>query len=227
MGLLGQIERRVRFGVVCCAWTRGSAEMAFYDQINWENFLDLIYWRDTQKSGVVYGSGMAFLLLLRWMSLISVVSYMSLFALTGTMTFRIYKNVMQAIQKTQDGHPFKEFLEMDVTIPEDKVKHTTEVALTKLNCWVSELRRLFLVEDFVDSLKFGVLLWCLTYIGSWFNSSTLIILGYVALFTLPKVYEINQVQIDQYIDLVRTHFEEIQSKVRSMIPLGGSKEKAQ
>jgi len=123
MGLLGQIERRVRFGVVCCAWTRGSAEMAFYDQINWENFLDLIYWRDTQKSGVVYGSGMAFLLLLRWMSLI--------------------------------------------------------------------------------------------------------ILGYVALFTLPKVYEINQVQIDQYIDLVRTHFEEIQSKVRSMIPLGGSKEKAQ
>lgn len=37
--------------------------------------------------------------------------------------------------------------------------------------------RLFLVEDLVDSLKFGVLLWCLTYVGACFNGITLIILG--------------------------------------------------
>jgi hypothetical protein len=29
----------------------------------------------------------------------------------------------------------------------------------------------------VDTIKFGLSLWCLTYIGSWFNATTLIILG--------------------------------------------------
>lgn len=52
-----------------------------------------------------------------------------------------------------------------------------DVAVAHANAAVSELRRLFLVEDFVDSLKFGVLLWCLTYVGSWFNGMTLIIIG--------------------------------------------------
>lgn len=118
-----------------------------------------------------------------------------------------------------------------------------DVAVAHANAAVSELRRLFLVEDFVDSLKFGVLLWCLTYVGSWFNGMTLIIigkfsctlysiamyslaivckidamigllylLGVVALFTLPKVYETNQEQIDQNLALVQAKINEITAK---------------
>lgn len=51
------------------------------------------------------------------------------------------------------------------------------MAVSHINAAVTELRRLFLVEDLVDSIKFGVLLWCLTYLGSWFNGMTLIIIG--------------------------------------------------
>jgi hypothetical protein len=39
----------------------------------------------------------------------------------------------------------------------------------------------------LDSIKFGLSLWLLTYIGSWFNAMTLIILFWVGLFTIPKV----------------------------------------
>lgn len=67
----------------------------------------LVYWRDPKKSGVVFGSIMAILLSLCYMSLISVVAYSSLLALTGTICFRIYKNILQAVQKTSEGHPFK------------------------------------------------------------------------------------------------------------------------
>lgn len=68
---------------------------------------DLIYWRDPKKSGPVFGGVLIVLLALTYFSLISVVAYLSLLALTGTISFRIYKNVVQAVQKTGDGHPFK------------------------------------------------------------------------------------------------------------------------
>ncbi|KAH0819029.1 hypothetical protein GEV33_003762 [Tenebrio molitor] len=67
----------------------------------------LIYWRDPKKSGPVFGGILLVLLALTYFSLISVVAYLSLLGLTGTISFRIYKNIVQAVQKTGDGHPFK------------------------------------------------------------------------------------------------------------------------
>jgi len=127
---------------------------------------------------------------------------------------------MQAIQKTSDGHPFKEILEMDVALPAEKVRQTSDLAVTHINAAIIELRRLFLVEDLVDSVKFGVTLWLLTYLGSWFNGMTLIILAFVALFTVPKLYESNKAQVDQNLDLVRSKINDITAKVKAAIPLG-------
>lgn len=68
-------------------------------------------------------------------------------------------------------------METDLCLSQDKVKEISEIAVAHFNATVRELRRLFLVEDLVDSIKFGVLLWCLTYLGAWFNGMTLIIIG--------------------------------------------------
>jgi hypothetical protein len=69
--------------------------------------VELVYWRDPKKSGIVFGTVLGVLLSLSYFSLISVVAYLSLASLTGTFCFRIYKNCLQAMQKTSDGHPFK------------------------------------------------------------------------------------------------------------------------
>ncbi|KAK5643214.1 hypothetical protein RI129_007059 [Pyrocoelia pectoralis] len=180
----------------------------------------LIYWRDPKKSGPVFGGVLVVLLALTYLSLISVVAYVSLLALTATISFRIYKNIVHAVQKTGDGHPFKEFLETDLSLPQEKVKEVAEVAIAHINGGLVELRRLFLVEDLVDSIKFAVLLWCLTYLGAWFNGMTLVIIAWVALFTLPKLYETNKTQIDANLDLVRSKVAEITSKVKAAIPIG-------
>uniref|UniRef100_A0A3P8VG78 Reticulon n=1 Tax=Cynoglossus semilaevis TaxID=244447 RepID=A0A3P8VG78_CYNSE len=68
---------------------------------------DLIHWRDPKKTGVVFGVSMLLLLSLAAFSVISVVSYLLLALLCVTITFRIYKSVVQAVQKSSDGHPFK------------------------------------------------------------------------------------------------------------------------
>ncbi|XP_046649947.1 reticulon-3-like isoform X2 [Daphnia pulicaria] len=182
--------------------------------------LDLVHWRDPRKSGIVLGAILAILLSLSVVSVVSVISYSALAVLSGTLSFRLYKNVLQAVQKTQDGHPFKEYLEHDVTVTTEKVHEVADLTAAKLNASLVELRRLFLVEDLVDSVKFALVLWLLTYVGSLFNGLTLVILAVVGLFTLPKVYETHQEKIDQNLDLVKGKINDVVDKVQAVLPIG-------
>lgn len=123
-------------------------------------------------------------------------------------------------------------MEVDVTVSQEKSQEVCGCVVAHFNGFVTELRRLFLVEDLIDSLKFGGILWLLTYIGAWFNGMTLVTMGefsksikvdkflisqkyflaYVALFTLPKVYENNKQSIDAYLELVQAKISEITDK---------------
>lgn len=103
-------------------------------------------------------------------------------------------------------------MEVDLTLSPERAREVTDLAVSHVNSAIAELRRRFLVENFVDSFKFGLLLYVLTYLGAWFNGLTLIILGFVALFTLPKVYENNQAQIDANLELVRAKINEVTDK---------------
>lgn len=181
---------------------------------------ELIYWRQVKKSGLVFGAVLAVLLSLTCFSLISVVAYLALGALTVAIAFRVYRNVLQAVQKSSEGHPFKEYLDKDLSVPKEKVHEAADLLAKHADQVVVRLRSLFLVEDLVDSLKLALLLWVLTYVGSWFNGMTLIILAYVALFTLPKVYETYKTEIDQYLSVARTHVGNVLGSIKSKIPIG-------
>ncbi|XP_058240187.1 reticulon-4-like isoform X2 [Hemibagrus wyckioides] len=187
--------------------------------------VELLYWRDVKNSGIVFGASLLLLLSLSVCSIISVLSYVALALLSVTISFRIYKGVLQAIQKSDEGHPFKLYLDQEVSLPEEVVRKYSDVALGRVNTAINELRRLFLVEDLVDSLKFAVLMWILTYVGALFNGLTLLILGLVAMFTCPVVYEKHQAQIDHYIALVRNQIKDIVGKIQAKIP--GAKKKAE
>jgi len=182
-----------------------------------------VYWRDPKKSGIALAISLTLLLSFKYYSIISVTAYLTLALLTLTTSFRIYKNVLQAVQKSNEGHPFKEHLEMDITLSQDKVSETVEVLIHHLNCVSGKIRSLILVEDLVDTIKLGVLAWCMTYVGAWFNGLTLIILVVISAFTLPKVYETNKAQIDMYAELVCTKGKEVIEMVNAKMPLGKKK----
>ncbi|EPQ19171.1 Reticulon-4 [Myotis brandtii] len=115
--------------------------------------VDLLYWRDIKKTGVVFGASLFLLLSLTVFSIVSVTAYIALALLSVTISFRIYKGVVQAIQKSDEGHPFRAYLESDVAISEELVQKYSHSVLGHVNCTIKELRRLFLVDDLVDSLK--------------------------------------------------------------------------
>jgi len=70
------------------------------------------------------------------------------------------------------------------------VQNIAGVAVAHINGFTSELRRLFLVEDIIDSIKFGVILWVFTYVGAWFNGMTLVILGKLRITPAPLEFKL-------------------------------------
>ncbi|NXO23588.1 RTN1 protein, partial [Cisticola juncidis] len=193
--------------------------------LNKQKAIDLLYWRDIKQTGIVFGSLLLLLFSLTQFSVVSVVAYLALAGLSATISFRIYKSVLQAVQKTDEGHPFKAYLEMEMNLSQDQIQKYTDCLQLYVNSTVKELRRLFLVQDLVDSLKFAVLMWLLTYVGALFNGLTLLIMAVVSMFTLPVVYDKYQAQIDQYLGLVRTHINTVMAKIQAKIP--GAKRKAE
>uniref|UniRef100_A0A669QWI2 Reticulon n=1 Tax=Phasianus colchicus TaxID=9054 RepID=A0A669QWI2_PHACC len=64
---------------------------------------DLIFWRDVRRSGLVFASSLLLLLSLAAFSVVSVVAYLVLALLSVTISFRVYKSVIQAVQKSEEG----------------------------------------------------------------------------------------------------------------------------
>ncbi|XP_033000984.1 reticulon-4 isoform X1 [Lacerta agilis] len=197
----------------------------FSSKLSKPSVVDLLYWRDVKKTGVVFGASLFLLLSLTVFSIVSVVAYIALVLLSVTISFRIYKGVIQAIQKSEEGHPFRAYLDKDVAVSEELVQKYSHMVLGHFNNTVKELRRLFLVDDLVDSLKFAVLMWVFTYVGALFNGLTLLILALISLFSIPIIYEKHQVQIDHYVGIVNKNVKDAVAKIQAKIP--GLKRKAE
>nr|KAF6279527.1 reticulon 3 [Pipistrellus kuhlii] len=187
---------------------------------------DLIFWRDVKKTGFVFGTTLIVLLSLAAFSVISVVSYLILALLSVTISFRVYRSVIQAVQKSEEGHPFKSYLDVDITLSSEAFHNYVNAAMVHVNRALKLIIRLFLVEDLVDSLKLAVFMWLMTYVGAVFNGITLLILADLLIFSVPIVYEKYKTQIDHYVGIVRDQTKSIVEKIQAKLP-GIAKKKAE
>jgi len=179
----------------------------------------VVYWEDPVLSGALFGSVLVTLVSLSYYSLITVVSYLALTLLALVILVKIYSYVMVMLKKAEPGcDPLDMIAGMPITIPTETISELSPAVADSINCTVSELRRLLLVENMVDTIKFGLSLWLLTYVGSWFNALTLIILAWIVAFTLPKVYLNNQAPIDEALAKVMAQVDEVKGKVMALIP---------
>jgi hypothetical protein len=183
-----------------------------------EGLTSLVYWDNPRDTGIAFGSVLVCLLAVRYISMISVVGNLALALVTATMSFRIYKSVLAAVNKSAEGHPFKQYLELDVNLPSDKVAQVTDSLLTSLNNILTRLKTIFLVEDVIESIKFAVAMYLLTYVGALVNGLSLIIITWVSIFAIPRVYKDNQKQIDEALLPLQTKLSDLQAKIKAVIP---------
>lgn len=90
-------------------------------------------------------------------------------------------------------------MEAEVSLPQEKVREFTDTAVAYINGAVVELRRLFLVEDIIDSIKFGMGMWCLTHIGALFNGMTLVIIGLLLFVFLSLIFNLSVRYVINYL----------------------------
>jgi hypothetical protein len=180
--------------------------------------LDIIYWRDPKKSGVALALILLALILFAKFSFISLLAYTSLAVLGGTLGFRIFKLVEGRVKNTDGSNPFKPYLEQEVSVPQDRVHAQVDVLVEHAQLVATQLRRLFLVEHLVDSVKFALLLWTLTYVGAWFSGLALIIIFVLGVFSIPKFYEVYKEPVDHYLDLARENVEKVNHIIEEKVP---------
>lgn len=179
---------------------------------------DILYWQDVKVSAATFGFIMLALVGLSHSSALLVFSYISLSLLTVTMAVKIYHFIMQTVNGTQQPDPFQDLMDLDITVSEEQAHKYFGIFLTHFNNAVVCARDLFLVKKFSCSFKFGLVSWVMGYIGSVFNTLTLVIIGVALAFTVPVVYQKNQTEIDQYLDMACKRVSKLYTTIRSSIP---------
>uniref|UniRef100_A0A8C0KDP5 Reticulon n=1 Tax=Canis lupus dingo TaxID=286419 RepID=A0A8C0KDP5_CANLU len=183
---------------------------------------DLLYWKDTRTSGVVFTGLMVSLLCLLHFSIVSVTAHVALLLLCGTISLRVYRKVLQAVHRGDGANPFQAYLDVDLTLTREQMERLSQQIASRVVSMAIQLRHFFLVEDLVDSLKLALLFYILTFVGAVFNGLTLLILGVIGLFTVPLLYRQHQAQMDQYVGLVTNQLSHIKAKIRAKIPGSGA-----
>merc|ERR1712126_419382 len=159
------------------------------------------------------------LLFLSTSSLLSVVSHSALILLTVVAAAKIYAFVMVKMGKVEPGFdPLAAVSNVTLTLPESAVQEHAPCVTSGINQVLAKAKSLFLLENPVDTLKFGLCLYVLTYVGAWFNALTLVILAWIGVFTLPKLYLNNQAAVDEVMVKVVGQVNEVKAKVVEALP---------
>jgi len=166
--------------------------------------INLLYWVELQRTAGVFGGILFLLLSLKYYSVIGVVTTFALSLLVVAFLYRIGMTIVKAVQKTSAEHPFKHLLEEKIEISEECAQCIASEIRKCINEKIRQAQCLFLVKDTVASLKAMVMFWLVSYVAGCINFLTICILGTVVVFTVPKLYEEKQAEIDQVFALVRS-----------------------
>ena len=117
-------------------------------------------WTHPPASGLALVSGLAVLISLVKFSLISVVSHTLLSVLLIGVAARVYVHLMGFLKKPCTD-PLDNVRDIEVTLPTEQVEAFVTNTAEQLNTVASSLKSLILVENVVESIKFGVLMYVL------------------------------------------------------------------
>ncbi|KAM6933521.1 LOW QUALITY PROTEIN: reticulon-2a [Xenentodon cancila] len=183
--------------------------------------MDLIYWKDTEKTGMVLTGIVVGLLSLFQLSIITVVSTVSLAVMCFTISVRIYYQLLYVLNWGDGEHPFKSYLDVDISFSGEQADRYMQKAIVMTLSAADSLKRLFFVGNLFESLKFLTLMYLVTYLGDLCNGLTLLIISVIALFSLPLFYQRRQEEVDSFVAKVLARIDSIKDTLRRLAQGGG------
>ncbi|GAA6235283.1 reticulon-2-like isoform X1 [Lates japonicus] len=183
--------------------------------------MDLIYWKDTERTGMVLTGLVVGLLSLFQLSIITVVSTVSLAVMCFTISVRIYYQLLYILSWGDGQHPFKSYLDLDISFSGEQADLYMQKAIVMALSAVDTLKRLFFVGNLFESLKFLVLMYLVTYLGDLCNGLTLLIISVIALFSLPLFYRQRQEQVDGITAKFQAKIDSVKDIFQRLVQGGG------
>jgi len=174
----------------------------------------LVYWEEPIASAAVFVPVAIILVALSIWSLIYVMAWTGLTVLIGVCSIKVFGIVMEKLGKPNPlGDPLSQISQVDLTVDPEKINSYLGCVVSSINCATSHIKKIIMVEDVFETVKFGALCYTLTYVGSWFNAITLVLIAWVLAFSLPKLYINNQAVADEIFGKLKVHVDSIQEKV--------------
>ncbi|XP_062872998.1 reticulon-2a isoform X2 [Trichomycterus rosablanca] len=183
--------------------------------------MDLIYWKDIERTGMIFTGLVVGLLSLFQLSIITVLSTLSLAIVCFTISVRIYCQLLHALQLRDGAHPFQTYLEMDIGLTGEQTEQYMQKLIVLCCSAVDTLKRLIFVGSLFNSLKFLLLMYLVTYLGALFNGLTLLIIVVIAVFSVPLFYSRHQEKADSIIAKVQGHVDNIKDILLRLAQGGG------
>lgn len=138
----------------------------------------LLLWHNWRKTALIFFIMLILLLDIAANSIISVASVVGILLLLASLSYWSFVWGMRKLRKSNIiENPYQSYIEIDLQISEEAAVQLTRLFIIKLNPIVKRLYLLFLVDDFLDSLKFLLLLGVLNIVGDYTNGISVIIVG--------------------------------------------------
>ncbi|XP_059186874.1 reticulon-2a [Centropristis striata] len=183
--------------------------------------MDLIFWKDTERTGMILTGLVVGLLALFQLSIITVVSTVSLAVMCFTISVRIYYQVLYILSWGDGQHPFKSYLDMDISFSGEEADLYMQKAIVMAVSAVESLKGLFFVKNLLESIKLLVLMYLVTYLGDLCNGLTLLIISVIAVFSLPLFYRQRQEQVDSVIAKIQANIDNVLDIFQRLAQGGG------
>ncbi|XP_057207131.1 reticulon-2a isoform X3 [Triplophysa rosa] len=171
--------------------------------------MDLIYWNNMERTGMVFTGLVVGLLSLFQLSIITVVSTLSLAIMCFTISVRIYYKLLHVLQLGDGVNPFQSYLELDISLSGEEAQHYMQKSIVLVCSSVDSLRNLIFVGNLFNSLKFMLLIYLVTFLGALCNGLTLLIMGVIGVFSVPLFYTRHQDKVDSSFAAVQAHIDSI------------------
>lgn len=181
------------------------------------NVQDLVLWKCPKYTGAVFGTSLVLLLSMSSCSLLTVFSTLILLAMTICGAYRLYLSIVFRIKGTYD-ETFDKASAYDLSLPKDKIQEFARLLDTDMNQSLNKLKSIVLWDNICTSVMAFVALYFVYCIGSIFNTMTLLIIGLVKIFTIPKIYQLYKVQIDQGLQKAADCAHQLARQVEAKIP---------
>lgn len=161
---------------------------------------DLLLWKNPNYTGIVFGLSLVLLISLATFSLLTVVGSVMLLAMVFVGAYRLYLAVMFYIKGGQQDETFSRLASCDCTLPKEKMDQLFKLLEADVNKVLNQTKAIILWDNIFNSGVAFVGFYAIYTIGSIFNTLTLMILVLVTCFTLPKVYQVYQKQINEALE---------------------------